>query len=103
MAAVEGLKRKVLSVSAQNDNDKAVWFTKDWSGICERKDFKLEVTGDYLPVVRSGGVFELPDEDVERPVAALTQEEAKNVQKAMDSVPDEVGTEESEEPPFNLL
>ena len=52
-----------------------------------KKDFKLTVTGDHLPVKRVGGVFELPDEEPERQVSALTQEEAKGVDEALNAVP----------------
>ena len=53
---IEGLRRPVLSVSAEEVDGKAVRISKRGSGICREEDFDLRSNGDWFPLERNGGV-----------------------------------------------
>ena len=55
-------RRPVNSVSETVDRNQFVWFGPSGSGVAPAKNVKLSVHGNYLPLERKGGVFEIPSE-----------------------------------------
>ena len=52
--------RTVMSVSEANDNGKACWFTPNQgSGVARAEDVEIRVKGEFIPLNRVNGVFEM--------------------------------------------
>ena len=60
--AMEKIQRPIMSVSVANDGGKAVWFTPASSGVARAEDSKYRVGGDWMPLERKNGIFEMPFE-----------------------------------------
>lgn len=64
---VGNVTRPVLSVSHGNDEGKAFWFTLTSAGVCKMEDFHFHIAGDFMPLTRRSGVFELEAELIPKP------------------------------------
>ncbi len=94
------VRRPVRSVSKANDRGQTVWFAPHSAGIADAKNVIIKVRGEYLPLVRKQGVFELQADPVEPVLAALEHEEpagAEAVKNKHLPTPPTVSKEEREQ------
>lgn len=76
---VPGLRRPVMSVAEANDRHQTVWFSPLGAGVASSNNVQIKVTGEWLPLPRKNGVFEVrvdpKEEDTIAAVEAVDDED----------------------------